>query len=178
MTIEGVGKVCQVATNVEGVKVGDIVFVEPTKAHKAGKIEADVLGTFGEYIVYQDANLDYNIFVLDPNIDLDLAPLVEPLSVGKQGVLCTNPQPTDNVNVSVNNDELPINGGIFMSEAKIIGSAGYTTETIKEVIDHLENNRTAIGEIITAKFAALEIETAMVQASDKQYKNIKVLLEF
>ena len=109
---------------------------------------------------------------------MDLAALVEPLSVVKQGVLCTNPQPTDNVVVSVYNDELPINGGIFMSEAKIIGSAGYTTETIKEVIDHLENKRTAIGEIITAKFAASEIETAMVQASDKQYKNIKVLLEF
>ena len=85
---------------------------------------------------------------------------------------------TKYVVVSVYNDELPINGGIFMSEAKIIGSAGYTTETIKEVIDHLENKRTAIGEIITAKFAASEIETAMVQASDKQYKNIKVLLEF
>ena len=64
------------------------------------------------------------------------------------------------------------------TQDKLLELAEEAVETIKEVIDHLENKRTAIGEISTAKFAASEIETAMVQASDKQYKNIKVLLEF
>ena len=64
------------------------------------------------------------------------------------------------------------------TQDKLLELAEEAVETIKEVIDHLENNRTASVEIITAKFAASEIETAMVQASDKQYKNIKVLLEF
>ena len=72
--------------------------------------------------------------------------------------------------------KIKVNGKSYKVELEAIEEVA--SETIKEVIDHLENKRTAIGEIITAKFAASEIETAMIQASDKQYKNIKVLLEF
>lgn len=301
---EGVGKICAKGANVsDDLSVGDIVFVEPMKAHLAGKIEADVLGTFGEYILVQNAKRDYNVFVLKPDVDLDLAAIVEPLAVGTQGALCTNPQPEDNVVVlgagtiglcaaaglinhgiknvvvvdrnewkleiarkigaktvnsreenvaeklceyfgefldsstkmqfanpkifqqlasipglanrvagkkpnvqlyvdcagakellmqslgmcaegtkyvivSVYNEDLAINGGMFMSEPKIVGSAGYTQETIKEVIDHIENERTAIKSIVTEQISINEIETALLHAADKSFKNIKVIMNF
>ena len=301
---EGVGRVVEKGANVaDDIQIGDIVFVEPMKAHKAGKIEADVLGTFGEYILVQDAKREYNIFPIKKDVDMDLAALIEPLAVGTQGAVCTNPQVDDHVVilgagtiglcaaaalvnrglknvvvvdrndwkleiakqigamtvncktedtaeklcecfgeykdsstkmqfanpmifkqlssipglanrvagkkpnvdlyvdcagakellmnalamcaegtkyviVSVYNEALPINGGMFMSEPIIQGSAGYTKETILEVIDHVENERTAIKNIITAKYPIDDLVVGMEKAAYKENKNIKVLYEF
>jgi len=288
----------------DDLNVGDLVFVEPTRAHKAGKIEADVLGTFGEYILVQDAVKNDNIYVVKPDTDLDLAALIEPLAVGTQGALCTNPKPEDNVVVlgagtiglcaaaglinhgiknvvvvdrnewkleiarklgaktinckeedvgeklveifgeyvnnttkmqyadsrimkqlmamssagasrvsgkkpnvqlfidcagakellmqsfafategtkyvivSVYSENLEINGGLFMGEMQVIGSAGYRPDTILEVIDHVENERTPIRNIITAQYPVDELVTAMEKAAYKENKNIKVLVNF
>ena len=301
---EGVGQIVEKGKNVaDDLNVGDIVFVDPTRAHKAGKIEADVFGTFGEYVIAQNAKRNENVYVLDQNVDLDLAALVEPLAVGTHGALCTNPQPEDHVVVigagtiglcaaaglinhgiknvvvvdrnewkleiarkigaktvnsreenvseklcdifgeyvntesdirsanplilqqlsqipgiaemvagkkpdvqlyvdcagakellmqsfgmcaantkyvvvSVYNEPIPVPGGIFMSQPAIYGSAGYTRETILEVIDHIENQRTPIGSIITDKFQIDQLPEAIEHAAVKSYKNIKVLLSF
>lgn len=302
---EGIGRIVEKGANVaDDLSIGDLVFVEPTRAHKAGKIEADVLGTFGEYILVQDAKRDDNIYVVKPDTDVNLAALIEPLAVGTQGALCTNPKPDDNVVVlgagtiglcaaaglinhgiknvvvvdrnewkleiarkigaktvnsreenvaeklteifgayvnnstkmqyadprimqqlqsmykeaasrvagvkpnvqlyvdcagakellmqslgmvtegtkyvivSVYSEPLEINGGMFMSEPQIIGSAGYRPSTIKEVIDHVENERTPIRNIITAEYSIDEFAMAMEKAAYKENKNIKVLLNF
>lgn len=302
---EGIGRIVEKGANVsDDLNIGDLVFVEPTRAHKAGKIEADVLGTFGEYILVQDAKKDDNIYVVKSDTDLDLAALIEPLAVGTQGALCTNPQPEDNVVVlgagtiglcaaaglinhgiknvvvvdrnewkleiarkigaktvnsreenvgeklveifgayvnnttkmqyadprimkqlmamntagasrvsgvkpnvqlfvdcagakellmqslafstegtkyvivSVYSEPLEINGGIFMGEPQFIGSAGYRPDTIKEVIDHVENERTPIRNIITAQYSIDELTTAMEKAAYKENKNIKVIINF
>lgn len=254
----------------------------------------------------ENAKKDYNLYTLKPDIDLDLAALIEPLSVGTQGALCMNPQPDDNVVVlgagsiglcaaaglinhgiknvivvdrndwklerarnlgaktinsntenvaerlcdmcgefskttmnpqyvdpnlfnvigemaaemgmdptarvrekkpnvqlfvdcagakdlvmksldmvaegtkysivSVYSEPLPVPGGMFMSEPIIQGSAGYSTETIKEVIDHVENLRTPLHNIITATFPLADFEEAMEKAAVKVHKNIKVVL--
>lgn len=302
---EGIGRIVEKGANVAAdLNIGDLVFVEPLRAHKAGKIEADVLGTFGEYILVQDAKRDDNIYVVKPDVDVDLAAIIEPLAVGTQGALCTNPKPEDNVVVlgagtiglcaaaglinhgiknvvvvdrnewklelarklgaktvncreedvadklcdifgaytntatkmeyadprimqqlmsmnvaganrvagkkpnvqlyidcagakellmqslgfaaegtkyvivSVYSEPLEINGSIFMGEPQLIGSAGYRPSTIKEVIDHIENERTPIRNIITAKYSIDEFATAMEKAAYKENKNIKVLLSF
>jgi len=302
---EGIGRIVEKGANVkDDLNVGDLVFVEPTRAHKAGKIEADVLGTFGEYILVQDAVKNDNIYVVKPDTDLDLAALIEPLAVGTQGALCTNPKPEDNVVVlgagtiglcaaaglinhgiknvvvvdrnewkleiarklgaktinckeedvgeklveifgeyvnnttkmqyadsrimkqlmamssagasrvsgkkpnvqlfidcagakellmqsfafategtkyvivSVYSENLEINGGLFMGEMQVIGSAGYRPDTILEVIDHVENERTPIRNIITAQYPVDELVTAMEKAAYKENKNIKVLVNF
>lgn len=302
---EGIGRIVEKGAYVaDDLNIGDLVFVEPTRAHKAGKIEADVLGTFGEYILVQDAKKDDNVYVVRPDTDLDLAALIEPLAVGTQGALCTNPKPEDNVVVlgagtiglcaaaglinhgiknvvvvdrnewkleiarkigaktvnskeenvgeklteifgkyvntttkmqyadprimqqlmamnpgaasrvsgakpdvqlyvdcagakelfmqslgfategtkyvivSVYNEPLEIGGNIFMGETQIIGSAGYRPSTIKEVIDHVENERTPIRNIITAQYPIDDFVTAMEKAAYKENKNIKVLLNF
>lgn len=300
---EFVGRVEEKGKNVaDDIQIGDIVFVDPTKAKRAGMFVADICGGFCEYATVENAKRDYNIYVLDKNIDLDVAALVEPLSVGTQGALCMNPKEDDNVVVlgagtiglcaaaglinhgiknvividrndwklekaaalgaktinsktedvceklieycgeykksvmnveyvdpklfqvlaemagttsnrisgkkpnvalyvdcagakellmmslgmcaegtkysivSVYAEPLPINGDMFMSQPILQGSAGYTQATIKEVIDHLENNRTPIKNCITAKFDLADFEKAMEAAAYKENKNIKVII--
>lgn len=305
---EFVGKVIEKGAEVaDDIQIGDIVFVNPGCAKRAGLFVSDIAGGFAEYAVVEDAKKDYNLYTLKPDIDLDLAALIEPLSVGTQGALCMNPKPEDNVVVlgagsiglcaaaglinhgiknvivvdrndwklerarnlgaktinsktedvaerlcemcgefkktsmnpqfvdpnlfkvlgemvaelgvdptarvtakkpnvqlyvdcagakellmqaldmvaegtkysivSVYNEPLPVAGGMFMSEPVIQGSAGYSHETIKEVIDHVENLRTPLHNIITAKFPLADFEEAMEKAAVKSYKNIKVVLD-
>ena len=78
--------------------------------------------------------------------------------------------------VSVYNENLPISGGMFMGEPTLHGSAGYSKETILEVIDHVENYRTPLKNVITAQFALADFEEAMEKAADKACKNIKVVI--
>lgn len=300
---EMVGEIAEMGKNVsDHFHVGDIVWVDPTKARKIGKMAADVCGTFAEYILVENAAQDFNLFLLDKDIDLDAAALIEPLAVGTQGALSMEPKADDNVVVlgagtiglcataglinhgiknvivcdrndwklaiaqklgaktinvrdedmgaklveycgeyqdtethmehmypelglalqkimqsgianvgaklpnvqlfvdcagaqpmllesfkfctnntkysivSVYSDAIPVPGSIFMSQANVRGSAGYTLPIIREVIDHITNARTPIKDIITAQFPLEAFPEAMEKASDKQFKNIKVLL--
>ncbi len=89
---EMVGKIvekgCAVA---DDINVGDVVFVEPTKAKKAGITVADMCGAFSEYVNVENAERDVNIYVLKKDINLDEAVLVEPVSVGTQGAVAVEP---------------------------------------------------------------------------------------
>ena len=71
---EMVGEIAEMGKNVsDHFHVGDIVWVDPTKARKIGKMAADVCGTFAEYILVENAAQDFNLFLLDKDIDLDAA---------------------------------------------------------------------------------------------------------
>ena len=301
---EMVGEVAEMGPHASSdFHVGDIVWVDPSKARRVGKLAADVCGTFAEYVLVEDARQDYNLFLLDKDIDLDAAALIEPLAVGTQGALALDPKPDENVVVlgagtiglcaaaglvnhgirnvvvvdrnewkleiarkigaqtvnsreedvserlcdifgefvdtethmehiypelgaalkkimdsgianvgskrpnvqlyvdcagaqpllqmafgmcvndtrysvvSVYSDPVEVPGPIFMSQARVCGSAGYTLPVIHEVIDNITNARTPIKDIITAKFPLDEYPTAMEHAAVKSFKNIKVLLD-
>lgn len=45
----------------------------------------------------EDAKVNYNVYPLGKDVDLDAAVLIEPLSVGTKGAVCTNPALTDHV---------------------------------------------------------------------------------
>ncbi len=306
---EFVGRVVEKGANVgDDIQVGDLIFADPTKSKRGGMFLADVCGGFAEYVSIENAKTGFNVYKLRPDINLDAAALIEPLSVGTRGALSMNPSPDDyvvvlgagtiglcaaaglinhgikkvivvdrndwkleiaarigaqtinsktenvcdrlieicgefkkstmnpqyvdpalfqvigemaaeagmdptarvtartpNVSlyvdcagakellmlslgmcaegtkysiVSVYSENLPINGGMFMSEPIIRGSAGYTNATINEVIDHIENARTPVKDVITAKFPFDKFEDAMKAAAYKVNKNIKVILEF
>ncbi len=83
-----VEKGCAVAND---ISIGDIVFVEPTKAKKAGTVVADMCGAFSEYVNVENAEKDVNIYVLEKDINLDEAVLVEPVAVGTQGAITVKP---------------------------------------------------------------------------------------
>ncbi len=63
-----------------------------------------------------------------------------------------------------------------MSQANVRGAADYKLPIIHEVIDHITNARTPIKDIITAQYPLESFPEAMEKAADKQFKNIKVLL--
>lgn len=90
---EMVAKVVEKGAEVaDDINLGDIVFVEPTKAKKAGIGVADMCGAFSEYVNVENAACDVNIYVLDKDINLDEAVLVEPVSVGTQGAVTVEPK--------------------------------------------------------------------------------------
>ena len=75
----------------DNLNLGDIVFVEPTKAKKAGIGMADMCGAFSEYVNVENAERNVNLYVLDKEINLDEAVLVEPVAVGTNGVIMQEP---------------------------------------------------------------------------------------
>ncbi len=94
---EMVGTVYQVGSEVEGVSVGDRVFINPTKAKRNGMMGCDIAGAFSEYTVVEDAKYGYNLFKLADDITFDEAVVIEPLSVGTHGKNIINVRPSDNV---------------------------------------------------------------------------------
>ena len=303
---EMVGRIVEKGEQVaDDIQLDDIVFVEPLKAKRAGRLMADMCGGFSEYVNVENAVRNVNIYVLDKNVDLDAAALIEPVSVGTRGAVCQGVGADDNVVVlgagtiglgaaaglvargvknvivmdrndwkldiarqigaktvnsntddvtaklleycgpaptgamdfsvvdpeilkvlaklaesgmtnvgmqlpdvdlfvdaagapalltkafslcrqgtkytivSVYGEDIPLPGSLFVSSEPVLtGSCGYQPETIVEVIDHIQNAKTPIKNIITRKFAHKDFAEAMYSASTKACKNIKVLIDY
>lgn len=95
---EMVGKIVEKGEDVDSViEIGQKVFIEPSRATKAGMILTDMLGGFGEYVKVEDAKIDENLFVLDESMDLDQAVLIEPIAVGTKAAVCMEPKVDDHV---------------------------------------------------------------------------------
>lgn len=95
---ELVGRVVEKGKEVgDDINIDDIVFIEPLNATNAGTIMCDMYGGFGEYVKVENARIHKNVYVLDKNIDLDEAVLIEPLCVGTKAAICMNPQIDDKV---------------------------------------------------------------------------------
>lgn len=303
---EMVGRIVEKGTDVGAdLKVGDLVFVEPCQAKRSGMMMTDMCGAFCEYVDVQNARRDVNLYVLDPDIDLDTAALIEPVSVGTKGAVVGGVSADDNVVVlgagtigqaaaaalvargiknvivmdrndwkldiskaigaktinsntedvraklveycgqapreetdfslldpkilktlkemtksgmtnvsaalpdvdlfvdcagapamleaafgfcrphtkysivSVYGGNLSLPGGLFVTNQPLIyGSKAYDHEIITEVIDHLTKHKTCIEKIITRKYPIFQFKEAMEAASDKKYKNLKVLIDY
>ena len=90
---EMVAKVVEKGAEVaDDINIDDIVFVEPTKAKPEGLPVADMCGGFSEYVNVINAVRDVNIYVLEKDINLDEAVLVEPVAVGTQGAVAVEPK--------------------------------------------------------------------------------------
>lgn len=94
---EMVGTVCQLGEEVEGIQVGDRVFINPTVAKRNGMMGCDIAGAFSEYTVVENARYGYNLFKLADDVTFDEAVVIEPLSVATHGKNCINVRPSDNV---------------------------------------------------------------------------------
>lgn len=95
---ELVGKIVEKGKNVsKTINLADIVFVDPMLAKKSGSFACDMLGAFSEYVKVDNAVLNENVYLLNKNVDLDAAAIIEPLSVGTRGATRLNPALTDNV---------------------------------------------------------------------------------
>lgn len=96
---EMVGTVCEVGTDVKDVQVGDRVFVCPTTCKRGGMALADSAGGFSEYVLVEDAAIDYNLYKLDKDVSFDEAVVTEPFAVGTRGKNVTGARPGDHVAV-------------------------------------------------------------------------------
>lgn len=94
---EMVGKVVEVGSDIMDIEVDDVVFINPIHASKLGEFHGDMTGGFSEYVLVDNVKVDFNIYKLSKDVDLDAAVLVEPISVGTRGALCTNPSIDSNV---------------------------------------------------------------------------------
>lgn len=95
---EMVGEVVQVGAEVSAdIKVGMRVGINPITAKKAGRRKSLECSGFSQYVLIEDAALNYNLYEMDQNISLEAAVLMEPVSVGRHGAFRVNPQPTDKV---------------------------------------------------------------------------------
>lgn len=91
------GLVSEVGEGVEGVAVGDRVWVNPTTCKKFGKGVSCMAGGFSEYVVVEDAKIDYNLYMLPETVSLEEAALIEPFCVGTHGKNAPGVKPGDNV---------------------------------------------------------------------------------
>lgn len=80
---EMVGIVVEVGAEVQKLEVGNRVFVNPLLHRSLGATDRG--GAFSAYILVEDAQLDYNLFVLPDTISFDEAVVIEPFSVGIHG---------------------------------------------------------------------------------------------
>ena len=138
---EFVGRIVEKGADVaDDLNIGDIVFVDPTKAKRAGMMVADMCGGFCEYVDVQNAKSGYNVYVLSPDIDLDAAALIEPVSVGTRGATC---RPVDE-----NSKVVVLGAGpIGLSAAAGLIARGVKNVTVVDVVDW----RLKIAEEIGAK---------------------------
>ncbi|CUX71735.1 Galactitol-1-phosphate 5-dehydrogenase [Clostridium sp. C105KSO15] len=90
---EMVGVVSETGEKVTALKKGTRVFVNPMTYRPANVKERG--GAFSEYVLVENAQLDYNVFILPDELSFDDAVIIEPFSVGIHG---KNVVGTDNYN--------------------------------------------------------------------------------
>lgn len=94
---EMVGTVYELGEEVEGIQVGDRVFINPTVCKKSGMLGCDIAGAFSEYVVVEEAKYGYNLFQLSDACSFDEAVIIEPLGVGTHGKNRIDVCPSDKV---------------------------------------------------------------------------------
>lgn len=94
---EMVGVVDEVGGGVQGVAVGDRVFVNPTVCRRAGMMTCDMSGAFSEYVLVEDAAYGYNLLKLADGTGFDEAVMTEPLSVATHGKNVAGVKPHEKV---------------------------------------------------------------------------------
>lgn len=93
---EMVGYVYEVGENVTCVEKGTRVFVNPvTRIHDPSA--ACMASAFSQYVLVQNAELEYNLYILPDSLSYDDAVLIEPFSVGTHGKNTPKARPEKNV---------------------------------------------------------------------------------
>lgn len=83
---EMIGEVVEIGDKVStDIALGMHVFVNPITAKKTGAAKSIAGCAFSQYILIEEAQLNYNIYEIDKKVLLEAAVLVEPMSVGTHG---------------------------------------------------------------------------------------------
>ncbi|MBS4209440.1 zinc-binding dehydrogenase [Bacillus sp. FJAT-50079] len=91
------GEVVKIGAEVTDVKVGMRVGLNPITAKRAGRRYSLEVGGFSQYVLVEDAALNYNLYEFADDVTPEEAVLMEPMSVGFHGAFSTNPQIGENI---------------------------------------------------------------------------------
>ncbi|MEZ4644879.1 MAG: zinc-binding dehydrogenase [Chloroflexota bacterium] len=91
------GTVVDVGKDVKGISEGMRVAVNPMTSTRGGRRYACMAGGFAEYVLVEDAAVNYNIYPLPDHLTFEDGALVEPVSVGMHGVNTAGPKQDDQV---------------------------------------------------------------------------------
>ncbi|ASA23441.1 zinc-dependent alcohol dehydrogenase [Paenibacillus donghaensis] len=95
---EMVGDVVEVGAEVSPeIEIGMRVGINPITAKKVGRRKSLECSGFSQYVLVEEAELNYNLYRIDKNVPVEVASLLEPMSVGRHGAFSTNPQPEDHI---------------------------------------------------------------------------------
>ncbi|MBC2241486.1 zinc-dependent alcohol dehydrogenase [Listeria booriae] len=95
---EMVGEIVEVGAEVsKQITTGMIVGINPITAKRVGRRKSLEASGFSEYVLIEDAALDYNLYDMGKAVSLDAAVLMEPMSVGRHGAFRTNPKRSDKI---------------------------------------------------------------------------------
>lgn len=95
---EMVGDVVEIGADVPAeIKIGMRVGINPITAKKVGRRKSLECSGFSQYVLIEEARLNYNLYEIDKNVPVEVASLIEPMSVGRHGAFSANPQPEDHI---------------------------------------------------------------------------------
>ncbi|WP_339271152.1 zinc-binding dehydrogenase [Paenibacillus sp. FSL R5-0470] len=87
------GEIVELGSDVEtDLKVGMRVGVNPITAKRAGRRYSLEVGAFSQYVLIEDAALNYNLYEFDDSVSATEAVLMEPMSVGFHGAFSILPK--------------------------------------------------------------------------------------
>lgn len=79
------------------LKVGMRVGVNPITAKRAGRRYSLEVGAFSQYVLIEDATLNYNLYEFADSVSAEEAVLMEPMSVGFHGAFSVEPKPGEKI---------------------------------------------------------------------------------
>ncbi|MEK3982662.1 zinc-binding dehydrogenase [Paenibacillus sp. FSL K6-3166] len=87
------GEIVELGSDAESdLKVGMRVGVNPITAKRAGRRYSLEVGAFSQYVLIEDAALNYNLYEFDDSVSATEAVLMEPMSVGFHGAFSVLPK--------------------------------------------------------------------------------------
>lgn len=92
------GEIVELGSDAEtDLKVGMRVGVNPITAKRAGRRYSLEVGAFSQYVLIEDAALNYNLYEFDDSVSATEAVLMEPMSVGFHGAFSVQPKHGDKI---------------------------------------------------------------------------------
>jgi 2-desacetyl-2-hydroxyethyl bacteriochlorophyllide A dehydrogenase len=91
------GEIIEVGSEVTSLKIGMRVAVNPITAKRAGRRYSLEVGGFSQYVLIEEAALNYNLYEIADGVTPEEAALMEPMSVGFHGAFSIKPQFNENI---------------------------------------------------------------------------------
>ena len=148
---EFAGIIEAIGEDVKDLEVGMFVAVNPITAKRAGRRYSLEAGGFSQYVVIEDAAVNYNLFPLNDTVTPEEGALVEPMSVGCHGAFSVKPQAGENIVILGA-------GPIGLSAAAMLIGEGITNVAVVDMVDWRLEKAKEIGAktIDTSKVALAE----------------------